>query len=127
MIDTEPVAERPISGLFAQIYREILADRACLPSMPDVALRIRAAMQRSNYSAATVARVVKADPSTSAYLIRVANSALYGGVVSIQNVENAVARLGMDTTRNLVTAHALRAMFQTRSRVLGRLMQETWR
>jgi HD-like signal output (HDOD) protein len=33
----------------------------------------------------------------------------------------------MDTTRNLVTAHALRAMFQTRSPKLHKLMLETWR
>ena len=121
------VAPTPVSGLFARIYREILADRASLPSMPDVALRIRAAMQRPNYSAATVARVVQADPGTSAYLIRIANSALYAGVAPIRDVENAVARLGMDTTRNLVTAHAFRSMFKTRSPVLSRLMQDTWR
>ena len=126
MSDAVSAAHKPVSGLFAHIYREILADRASLPSMPDVALRIRAAMQRPNYSAETVARVVKADPGTSAYLLRVANSAMYGGVVSIQDVEHAVARLGMDTTRNLVTAHALRAMFQTRSPILDRLMRETW-
>ncbi len=123
----EILAVTPVSGLFAKIYREILADRASLPSMPDVALRIRAAMQRPNYSASTVARVIKADAGTSAYLIRISNSALYGGVASIQDVENAVSRVGMDTTRNLVTAYALRAMFQTRSPVLSKVMQETWR
>lgn len=119
--------QQPVSGFFAKIYREIIADRAGLPSMPDLALRIRAAMQRPNNSAATVSRVVQADPGTAAYLIRVANSALYGGVARIQNVENAVSRLGMDTTRNLVTAHALRAMFQTKSPVLSRIMQDTWK
>jgi len=117
----------PVSGLLAGIYREIMTDRAHLPSMPDVAIRIRASMQKPNYTAATVARVVKADPGMSAYLLRAANSALYRGVVPIQNVENAVARLGMDATRNLVTAYAMRAMFKTRSRVLSRLMQDTWR
>jgi HD-like signal output (HDOD) protein len=117
----------PVSGFFAKIYREIIADKAGLPSMPDLALRIRAAMQRPNNSAATISRVVQADPGTAAYLIRVANSALYGGVARIRNVEHAVSRLGMTTTRNLVTAHALRAMFRTRSAALAGLMQETWK
>jgi len=127
MASIVPAAHPPVSGLFARVYREILADRASLPSMPDVALRIRAAMQQPTHSAETVAKAVAADPGTSAYLVRIANSVLYGGVTPIQNIEAAVTRLGMDTTRNLVTAYALRAMFQTRSPKLHQLMQQTWR
>lgn len=127
MVQSSAVRQARVSGFFAKIYREIIADKAGLPSMPDLALRIRAAMQRPSNSAATVSRIVQADPGTAAYLIRVANSALYGGVARIQNVEHAVSRLGMETTRNLVTAHALRSMFRTRSPVLARVMKETWR
>ena len=127
MIDVVPTAQSPVSGLFSRIYRDILADRASLPSMPDVALRIRAAMQQPAHSAVTVARAVAADPGSSAYLVRIANSVLYGGVTPIQDIEGAITRLGMETTRNLVTAHALRAMFQTRSPKLHKLMQDTWR
>lgn len=127
MASIVPTAHPPVSGLFARVYREILGDRASLPSMPDVALRIRAAMQQPTHSAETVAKAVAADPGTSAYLVRIANSVLYGGVTPIQNIEAAVTRLGMDTTRNLVTAYALRAMFQTRSPKLHQLMQQTWR
>ena len=116
----------PISGLFSKVYRDILADRATLPSMPDVALRIRAAMQQPHCSAASVAKALSVDSGAAAYLIRIANSALYSAVVPIQDIEKAVSRLGMDTTRNLVTAYALRAMFQTRSSALADLMRETW-
>ncbi|MEM7280310.1 MAG: HDOD domain-containing protein [Pseudomonadota bacterium] len=119
-------ATTPISGLFARVYREILADRTQLPSMPDVAIRIRAAMQQPNYTVDTVARVVKADPGTSAYLLAVANSPMYAPVNPIQRVEHAISRLGAETTRNLVTAHALRAMFTTRSEVLAKVMRVTW-
>lgn len=116
----------PISGLFSKVYRDILADRAELPSMPDVALRIRAAMQQPNYSAVSVAKALSIDSGATAYLIRIANSALYGGVTPIQDIEKAVSRLGMDTTRNLVTAYALKAMFQTRSAALAGMMRDTW-
>lgn len=127
MLETQARQKAPVHGLLAKICHEIMTDRARLPSMPDVALRIRASMQQPNYSAATVAKAIQADPGTSVYLIRVANSALYGGTAPIENVENAVVRLGMVTTRNLVTAYALRAKFQTRSRALGNLMQQCWR
>ncbi len=126
MLETQSRQKSPVHGLLARICHEIMTDKTRLPSMPDVALRIRASMQQPSYSAATVARAIQADPGTCAYLIRVSNSALYGGAAAIENVENAVVRLGMDTTRNLVTAYALRAMFQTRSRVLGSLMRQCW-
>ncbi len=126
MLNSQTVDRRPVSGFFARAYREILADRAPLPSMPDVALRIRAAMQKPNYNVGTIARVVSADPGICAYLMRISNSSLYGAAVPINDVENAIGRLGVGATRNLVTSHALRAMFKTRSKVLGRLMKDTW-
>ena len=62
MIDATTYTSPPKSGFFARAYREILADRAPLPSMPDVAVRIRAAMQQPNYNAKTIARLINADP-----------------------------------------------------------------
>ena len=121
MTDTEKAATPPKSGFFALAYREILADRAPLPSIPDVALRIREAMAEPNYDAKTIARLVNADPGITAYLMRVANSPLYGGAVPIRDLENAIARLGIMPTRNLVTTYALKAMFSTRSAVLRKL------
>ncbi len=126
MIDATTYTSPSKSGFFARAYREILADRAPLPSMPDVAVRIRAAMQQPNYNAKTIARLINADPGTCAYLMRIANSSLYGGAVPVKDLENAISRLGIGSTRNLVTSYALRAMFRTRSPVLGRLMQQTW-
>ncbi len=127
MTETAAPAASPIRGLFSRVYREILHNKAQLPSMPHVALRIRAAMQQKNFSVETVSRVIEADAGTSAYLIRISNSALYRGAVPIKNVQTAVSRFGMEVTRNLVTAYALRAMFTTRSRILARIMQDNWR
>ncbi|MFK8028961.1 MAG: HDOD domain-containing protein [Gammaproteobacteria bacterium] len=127
MTTTAAPAAKPLRGLFSKVYHGILTDKAQLPSMPHVALRIRAAMQQKNFTAEKAARVIEADAGTSAYLIAVANSALYRGRVPITNVQNSVSRFGMEITRNLVMSYALRAMFTTRSPVLARLLQNTWR
>ena len=117
----------PIHGLLARIVHDIFTDRANLPSMPDVALSIRRSMQQPNCSAASVARAIKTDPGTTAYLVRIANSALYRGAAAIEGIENAVVRLGLETTRNLVTAYAIRAMFNTKSSAINQVMQTNWR
>lgn len=119
--------DKPLSGLFTLAYRDIVAGKVALPSMPDVALRIRAAMQKEQATVAEVGRVVAADASTAAYLLGVANSPIYRGVARITDVDHCIMRLGLVTTRNLVTAYALRAMFSTRSTILARLMSEIWR
>lgn len=117
---------KPISGLFSKAYRDIVAGRIRLPSMPDVAVRLRAAMQKPDVSQRDVARVVQADPSTAGYLIAVANSPIYRGVNPVTSVDQGIMRLGLTTTRNLVTAHAMRAMFSTKSPSLARTLRHTW-
>ncbi len=117
----------PVITLISEGCQALLTNKASLPSMPDVAGRIHAAMSSPNWSISTIASIIKGDPGTTTYLLRTANSALYAGVTPIREVERAITRIGMDTTRSLVMAHALRSMFQTRSKILGSMMQETWR
>ena len=117
----------PLITLISQSCQQLLTNRASLPSMPDVAARIHGAMANPNWSISTIAAIIKGDPSTTTYLLQMANSALYAGVEPIREVERAISRIGMDNTRNLIMAHTLRSMYVTRSKLLAKLMQKTWK
>ena len=52
-----------------------MADKTLLPTMPEVAVRMRAAMNDPKYDVGRIARIVQADAGVSAYLVRMANSA----------------------------------------------------
>ncbi len=121
-----PTDTEPLHGIFHQVYVDICMDRAQLPSMPDLALRIRAAMSDPNCDIRQITRIVQTDPGMCAYIIRLANSAFFGSAVTIRDVGTAIARLGMDFTRNVVTAYTLRSMFNTRSYALATVMRNTW-
>lgn len=95
--------------------------------MPNVALRVREAMNDENHDVRTVARVIQADASAAAYLIHVANSPIYRGVAQVENVESGISRMGLQTARNLVTSHAMRSMFRTRSKMLSGIMAHVWK
>jgi HD-like signal output (HDOD) protein len=95
--------------------------------MPAVAARIHDAMASPNWSMRTIATIIKSDLGTTTYLLQVANSPLYASESPARQVEQAIARLGITTTRHLVMAHALRSTFVTRSALLTQLMQKTWR
>jgi hypothetical protein len=51
----------PVSGVYVKIYGEIMADKTLLPTMPEVAVRMRAAMNDPKYDVGAIARIVQAD------------------------------------------------------------------
>jgi HD-like signal output (HDOD) protein len=116
----------PIATLITDACAKLLSNQTSLPSMPAVAARIHDAMASPNWSMRTIATIIKSDLGTTTYLLQVANSPLYAGASPVRQVEQAIARLGINSTRHLVMAHAVRSAFSTRSAMLKSLMQRTW-
>ncbi len=116
----------PVIALISESCQQLLSNKATLPSMPDVAARIHSAMASPNWSISTIAAIIKGDAGTTTYLLNMANSAMYAGVEPIREVDQAISRIGLDRTRSLVMAHALRSTFETRSKILSTLMRKNW-
>ncbi len=115
----------PVITLISDSCRQLLTNKATLPSMPDVAARIHGAMTSPNWSISTIAGIVKSDPGTATYLLKIANSAMYAGLEPMREIDHAISRIGPDRTRALVMAHALRSVFKTESQILNALMRGT--
>ena len=126
MSEAAKANQTPVIALISDSCRQLLTNKATLPSMPDVAARIHGAMSSPNWSISNIAAIIKGDPGTTTYLLQMANSAMYAGVDPIREVDHAISRIGLDRTRALVMAHAVRSMFETRSKILGKVMRETW-
>jgi HD-like signal output (HDOD) protein len=117
----------PIATLITDACAKLLSNQTSLPSMPAVAARIHDAMASPDWSMRTIATIIRSDIGTTTYLLQVANSPLYAGSTPARQIEQAIARLGINSTRHLVMAHAVRSTFVTRSPLLTSLMQRTWR
>ncbi|MCP5430603.1 MAG: HDOD domain-containing protein [Chromatiaceae bacterium] len=115
------------SRLSFQIYRDLKSNKAILPSLPDLALRIRRAIEDDVSDARTVARLVESDPSMAAKILKAANSAMYGGMATAETCSAAVVRLGMQTTKQLVLTFALKEVFQTKNPMVRNRMQVLWK
>jgi len=113
--------------IISTIHDEVFADETLLPTMPDVAVRLSAVMNDPNYDLGRVVRIIQADAGVSAYLVRMANSPLLRWSPPVKDVPGAVRRIGMQVTRNVVTAHALKTMFRIKTPVLVELMEEMWK
>ena len=110
-----------------QLYRDLKSDKAILPSLPDLALRIRRAIDEDMSDARTIARLVEADPAMAAKLLKVANSAMYAGLGAVESCSAAVVRLGMQTTKQLVVSFALKEVFRSQDPAIQKRMHVLWK
>lgn len=113
--------------LLMEFYAELRSNQLSLPSVPDVAWKVRRTVDREDSTADQVASAICADPSMAAKLVRACNSPLYRGFSDVRNVREAVVRLGMRTTRQLVTVFAMREVFKSRQASLQKEMDKLWR
>lgn len=113
--------------LLMEFYSELRSNQIKLPSVPDVAWKVRRAVDREDSTAEQVASAISADPAMAAKLVRACNSPLYRGFSDVRNVREAVVRLGMRTTRQLVTVFSMREVFKSRQPALQKEMENLWR
>jgi len=111
---------------FAQLRTYFRTQHAELPSLPDLALKIGKAIDDPNNANEDIARLIQLDPSLSARLISVVNSAAFGGFNRITSINQASARLGRNKVRSLVYSCLLKSIFNTSSTPLKRHMEALW-
>jgi len=112
--------------LYLDCYKYMQSDQLALPTIPDVSIKIRRAINEPNANSSKIARVVQVDPSITARLIKISNSPLYRGRRKIESCPEAITRLGLKAAQDIITVFALKAVFNARSGIIRRKMQELW-
>ncbi|WP_317930652.1 HDOD domain-containing protein [Halioxenophilus sp. WMMB6] len=112
--------------LFDRVEQEIHKGTLVVPTLPEVAVKVREACQDNDSSAATITKIVAHDTSISAKLLAASNSPLYRGAVPINTLQDAIARLGRQTTQHLVYYYATKELFETPIPLLRKLFQANW-
>ena len=72
-----------------------------LPAHPNVAMRVVLETNDPNSSAARLGRLIEIDPSLTAHVMRLANSAFYGLSTRVSSAARAVAVLGFSMVRSM--------------------------
>ena len=112
-------ARKDIEGMIAR-------DELILPTLPEIALKVRDIAEDENASIQDMARALTKDPALSARLLRVTNSPMVRTMVPITDVTTAISRLGIDFTSNLVVGIAMEQMFQATNDAIDRRMRACW-
>ena len=82
-----------------------------LPTLPRVIEELGRTIRDPNSDAQKVARIIEDDPAIMARILKVVNSAYYGGQEPITSVQTAVARMGMRAVNNIALSTAVFSAF----------------
>lgn len=127
LINPQDVPEKLRNSLFFRNFGDAFRkDALDVPSLPDVALRLRRALQKP-INIADAAKIINLDPVIAAKLIQVVNSPIYRGMNPIFNTHDAINRLGLHTTQNIITSISLYHLFSSNNAALNYRAKEIWK
>ncbi|QSA98551.1 HDOD domain-containing protein [Methylococcus sp. EFPC2] len=109
------------------IQSAIANNKLVLPTLPEVALSVRQAVNSGKVSDAELARVISGDPGLATRLLQVANSPLYRARQKIESLQMAITRMGHNVIRNLITSLAMQQVFNPQSPLLASYFHATWK
>ncbi|MCP4390303.1 MAG: HDOD domain-containing protein [Gammaproteobacteria bacterium] len=109
------------------IIDDLENDRLPLPTLPEVAIRVRETADDENASITDVAKIIETDAALSARIVQVGNSALYRGINPAETVQAAAMRMGLDTVRTLATSLVMKQLFQATHPVVDQYLRKAWK
>lgn len=112
--------------ILTELIDELENNKLVLPSLPEVALKVRDTLDDENVNTKAVAQIISTDAALSAKLIQVANSPLLRGSTHIDSVDMAVTRMGNTTVKNTVNSLIVQQIFQPTTEVTDKLFHTFW-
>jgi len=96
-------------SVIAEISRRLRQGEVRLPSMPQVVVRVQRLLDSGRCHIQDLAEQIEQDPSLATRLVGIANSPFYQAFTPVQSLSDAVVRIGLGETRNIVLAVMLRS------------------
>ncbi len=109
---------------FSQAYKE---NKLRLPSLPNVALKLNKVMASDDIGINEAVDIIHMDSAIVTKLVQVSNSPAYARANPITNCHDAVLRLGLEATRNLVMGISLKQLFKCDNKQLLQSMESLWK
>ncbi len=109
-----------------QIHKDLVAGNLILPALPKVALKVKEVVSSSEATFADIEAIVKSDPAFAAHLIGIANSAMYKTLMPVQNITDAISRIGLKSLKDISISYSVKAMFNIRNKKINAYLQQIW-
>ncbi len=102
--------QKTISEIRKKIITEI-RETQTLPILPDIAIEIMSFVDDGDYSIRQISELISEDPSLSAGILKVANSAFYGLRKNVGTLDMALVLLGLREIKNIILMMSVFKLF----------------
>ena len=114
------------NALYTILVEKIKNDALVLPTLPEIALKVREAADDPEINLAHMSDIISHDPALSMGILKVANSAMLGRTVRVETVNQAVTRIGLRQIKNIATAIAMEQLFVSKNELVRDYMSKSW-
>lgn len=114
------------NALYAILMEKIKQDALILPTLPEVALKVRQAADDPDINLGQMSDIIGQDPALALGMIKVANNAILGRSVKVETVSQAVTRIGLRQIKSISTAMALEQVFVSENDIVASYMKKSW-
>jgi len=114
------------TALLRILVEKINNDTLVLPTLPAIALKVRRAADDPDIKLNVMAEVVCQDPSLSARMIKISNSAYLGRSIKVTSTQQAITRIGLRHMKNIATALAMEQLFVSKNDIVKQYMSQIW-
>ena len=115
-----------LKEVFAQILHKFASGKILPPVMPQVVQNLQDVVSKPNATADMLAAVIDREPVISLRLISISNSPVYRGAKAIRSIREAIPRLGLKETMNVVMAIAHKSLYEAKNPRYRLLMDRLW-
>jgi HD-like signal output (HDOD) protein len=115
------------NALLSVLVEKVRTDTLVLPSLPEIAIKIRQLAEDPDVNLHKMADMISHDPALSARIMKIANSAFVGRSVQITTLQQATTRIGLRYIKNVVTAMAMEQLFVSKSSLIKKYMDNVWK
>ena len=114
------------NALYTILTEKIKQDTLVLPTLPEVALKVRSAADDPDINLNQMSDIISQDPALSLGMLKVANNALLGRSIKVETVPQAVTRIGLTQIKSIATAMAIEQVFVSNNDVVTMYMNKAW-
>lgn len=114
------------NALFTILEEQIRQGTLILPTLPEIALKVRSAADDPEVNLHKMADIISHDASLSLGMLKVANSATFGRAVKVETVHQAVTRIGLRQIKSIATAMAMEQVFVSNNDVINTYLKKSW-
>ena len=114
------------NALYTILIEKIKQDALVLPTLPEIALKVRDAADDPEVNLNQMSDIIAQDPALSVGMLKVANNAIMGRSVKVETVSQAVTRIGLRQIKSIATAMALEQVFVSENEAVSLYMKKSW-